>query len=54
LTDEDQAAAQAVAVADRGIVSICLHSDTPGAATLGAAVAVGLLKAGYELRPFAR
>ena len=54
LTDEDAAAAQAVAVADRGIVSICLHSDTPGAATLGAAVAVGLLQAGYELRPFTR
>ena len=54
LTDEDAAAAQAVAVADRGIVSICLHSDTPGAATLGAAVAVSLLQAGYELRPFTR
>jgi 5-oxoprolinase (ATP-hydrolysing) subunit A len=54
LTDEDAAAAQAVAVADHGIVSICLHSDTPGAATLGAAVAVGLLQAGYELRPFTR
>lgn len=54
LTDEDAAAAQAVKVADKGIVSICLHSDTPGAATLGAAVAVGLLKAGYELRPFTR
>jgi 5-oxoprolinase (ATP-hydrolysing) subunit A len=54
LTDEDEASKQAVAVADRGIVSICLHSDTPGAATLGAAVAVGLIKAGYELRSFTR
>jgi 5-oxoprolinase (ATP-hydrolysing) subunit A len=54
LTDEDAASAQAVAVADRGIASICLHSDTPGAATLGAAVAVGLLQAGYELRSFTR
>jgi 5-oxoprolinase (ATP-hydrolysing) subunit A len=52
LTDEDEAAKQAVAVADRGIVSICLHSDTPGAATLGAAVAVSLMQAGYELRSF--
>jgi UPF0271 protein len=54
LTDEDAASKQAVAVADRGITSICIHSDTPGAATLGAAVAVGLLQAGYELRPFTR
>jgi len=54
LTDEDAASAQAVAVADRGIASICLHSDTPGAATLGAAVAVSLLQAGYELRSFTR
>lgn len=36
------------------IASICIHSDTPGAATLGAAVAVGLLQAGYELRPFTK
>lgn len=54
LTDEDDAAKQAVAVADRGIASICIHSDTPGAATLGAAVAVSLMQAGYELRPFTR
>lgn len=54
LTSEDEASAQAVAVADRGITSICIHSDTPGAAALGAAVAVGLLQAGYELRPFTR
>ncbi|HEY0521413.1 MAG TPA: 5-oxoprolinase subunit PxpA [Ilumatobacteraceae bacterium] len=54
LTDEDEAAKQAVAVAERGITSICIHSDTPGAATLGAAVAVGLLQAGFELRPFTR
>ena len=54
LTDEDAAANQALALADRGITSICLHSDTPGAATLGAAVAVGLMQAGYELRAFTR
>ena len=54
LTDGDAAAQQAVAVADRGITSICIHSDTPGAAELGAAVAVGLLQAGFELRPFTR
>ena len=54
LTDGEAAAQQAVAVADRGITSICIHSDTPGAAELGAAVAVGLLQAGFELRPFTR
>ena len=54
LTDETAAATQAIELADRGIVSICLHSDTPGAAELAAAVAVGLLQAGYELRSFAR
>jgi 5-oxoprolinase (ATP-hydrolysing) subunit A len=52
LTDEESATNQAVDLADRGITSICLHSDTPGAAELGAAVAVGLLQAGFELRPF--
>ena len=54
LTDGDAAARQAVEVADRGITSICIHSDTPGAAELGAAVAVGLLQAGFELRAFTR
>ena len=54
LTDGDAAAQQAVFVADRGITSICIHSDTPGAAELGAAVAVGLLQAGFELRAFTR
>jgi UPF0271 protein len=52
LTDEADATNQAVDLAGRGITSICLHSDTPGAAELGAAVAVGLLKAGFELRAF--
>ena len=54
LTDEGDASNQAIAVAGRGIASICLHSDTPGAATLGAAVAVALIKAGFELRSFTR
>lgn len=54
LTDGDAASRQAIDVAGRGITSICLHSDTPGAAELGAAVAVGLLQAGFELRAFTR
>ncbi len=54
LTDDDAATKQALELADRGIASICLHSDTPGAAELAAAVAVGLLQAGFELRSFTR
>ncbi len=52
LTDDEAAGAQAVALANRGMASICVHSDTPGAAALAAAVAVRLLQAGYELRAF--
>lgn len=33
--------------------SICLHSDTPGAADLAAAVRAGLVSAGVEIRSFA-
>ena len=54
LTDGDAAASQALELADRGIASICLHSDTPGAAELAAAVAGGLVREGYELRAFTR
>jgi 5-oxoprolinase (ATP-hydrolysing) subunit A len=54
LTDGKAAAGQALALAERGIASICVHSDTPGAAELAAAVAAGLHQEGFELRPFAR
>jgi UPF0271 protein len=54
LTDGHSAAGQALALAERGIASICVHSDTPGAAELAAAVAAGLRGEGYELRPFTR
>ncbi|MEA3184702.1 MAG: 5-oxoprolinase (ATP-hydrolyzing) subunit [Ilumatobacteraceae bacterium] len=54
LTDGDAAAAQALNLAERGITSICVHSDTPGAAELATAVAAGLRRSGYELRPFTR
>ena len=52
LTDGAAATSQAIALAERGIASICLHSDTPGAAELATAVAAGLQQAGYELRAF--
>ena len=52
LTDGASAAAQAIALAERGITSICLHSDTPGAAELAPVVAEALQQAGFELRSF--
>jgi UPF0271 protein len=52
ITDGAAAAEQAIRLADRGITSICIHSDTPGAADIGPAVKKGLLEAGFELRPF--
>ena len=54
LTDGAAASRQAIDLAERGITSICLHSDTPGAAELAVAVADGLRRAGYELRAFTR
>ncbi len=50
--DADAAAAQAVALVAR-VRSVCVHSDTPGAAALAARVRSALEQAGVELRPFA-
>lgn len=60
----EEAADQALSIAARGEVvasngaripvlaeTLCLHSDTPGAAALARAVAARLAKAGVELRP---
>jgi UPF0271 protein len=44
-------ARQAVALARRA-GSICIHSDTPGAADIAPVVKRGLLEAGFQLRPF--
>ena len=64
LTDQFQAADRAVRMVRDGTVvardgstltlkadTICVHSDTPGAADLAAAVRAGLEQAGVELRP---
>jgi UPF0271 protein len=52
LTDPATAARQAVALATRGdLDTLCLHSDTPGAALLARAVRDALLAAGVDLRP---
>lgn len=54
LTDTDAVVAQAERLASSGrFRSLCLHSDTPGAAQLAVAVRNRLIGAGFEVRPFA-
>lgn len=66
VTDPDEAAARAVAMARDGVVtsvdgvevpvaaeSLCVHSDTPGAVPVARAVRAALLAAGIDLRPVA-
>lgn len=52
VTEPAAAAAQARRLAAAGVHSICVHSDTPGAPAILAAVADALAADGYELRPF--
>ncbi len=52
LTEPDAAAEQALVLAERGVESICIHSDTPGAPDLLVAVVEALGVAGWEPRPF--
>ena len=52
ITDPDAAAVQALALAQRGVQSICVHSDTPGAPEILATVAIALVTAGFQQRPF--
>jgi UPF0271 protein len=50
----DQALDQAVQLAgDERFHSLCVHSDTPGAADLAIAIRNRLIGAGFEIRPFA-
>lgn len=53
LTDATAVSGQAVRLADQGVRSICVHSDTPGAASLAAAVRAALTDAGHLVEPFA-
>ena len=51
ITSPPDAAAQAVRLAGEGYAqTICIHSDTPGSATLAAAVAEALRKAGWVVQ----
>jgi UPF0271 protein len=67
IADTAAAGHQALSIAERGTVvaldgtevianaqTICIHSDTPGAPTIAAAVATALRKAGVELTPLSR
>lgn len=53
LTEPDAVVAHARELAESGrFRSLCLHSDTPGAAELAIAVRNRLIGAGFEIRPF--
>jgi UPF0271 protein len=53
LTGADAVIAQSLQLASSGrFRSLCLHSDTPGAAELGIAIRNRLIGAGFEVRPF--
>ena len=52
LTDPDEVAARAVAMAQTGDVdSVCVHGDSPGAVRTARAVRVALETAGIDVRP---
>jgi 5-oxoprolinase (ATP-hydrolysing) subunit A len=53
LTDDDAVRAQALRLIDEGVASICVHSDTPGAARLAAVVRDTVVATGRALAPFA-
>lgn len=52
LDDADEVAAQAVALLDHDVDSICVHSDSPGAEELVRRVRQALTDAGARLEPF--
>lgn len=53
ITEPDAVAAQAVRLAADGVRSVCVHSDTPGAALLAAAVRDALQGRGHPVASFA-
>ena len=53
VTDRDQVAANAVALASGGTVrTVCVHGDSAGAVLTAQAVRLALLDAGYAVRPW--
>jgi 5-oxoprolinase (ATP-hydrolysing) subunit A len=53
ITDVAEVVAQARRLVDAGVESICVHSDTPGAAALAAAVRHAVVSDGLLVEPFA-
>lgn len=66
IRDPEQAAAQALAIVERGCAvaagggkialtaeTLCIHGDTPGAPEIAAAVAAKLMEQGIQLKPLA-
>jgi UPF0271 protein len=53
IVDPVVAAAQAVRLAESGVRSVCVHSDTPGAAFIVAAVRQALVGGGFRIVAFA-
>lgn len=52
VTDPLRAAAQALRLAESGVRSICVHSDTPGAPSITDAVRRALIAGGHDIVPF--
>jgi len=52
LTDPATVAGQALRLAESGVGSVCVHSDTPGAVSLASAVRASLAGAGFEVGAF--
>jgi UPF0271 protein len=52
LTDPATVAEQALRLAESGVGSVCVHSDTPGAVSLASAVRASLAAAGFDLGAF--
>ncbi|MDO8362146.1 MAG: 5-oxoprolinase subunit PxpA [Actinomycetota bacterium] len=52
ITDPTHAAEQALRLAEWGVESICVHSDTPGAPAILSSVARHLAESGMKLQPF--
>jgi 5-oxoprolinase (ATP-hydrolysing) subunit A len=51
--DPDEAVRQALALAQRGVQSLCVHGDNPQALDFVRALRAGLGQAGFEFRAFA-
>lgn len=53
IVDPAAASAQALRLAEAGVRSVCVHSDTPGAVVIAEAVRSALVGGGYRLGAFA-